>query len=101
VINPLKQPDLRRPSPFPSPIHILPTPTNPLPTNKSFFGALGCAFSIVFTVIGASYGTAKSAGAIFSSGVIRPDRMMQNTYGLAPFLLVFQFRLPCIAPPQY
>ncbi|RYC59523.1 hypothetical protein CHU98_g6697 [Xylaria longipes] len=40
---------------------------------------MGCAASIVFTVIGASYGTAKSAGAIFSSGILRPDRLMQNT----------------------
>ncbi|KAI0456155.1 V-type ATPase [Xylaria acuta] len=40
---------------------------------------MGCAASIIFTVIGASYGTAKSAGAIFSSGIIRPDRLMQNT----------------------
>ncbi|KAM7191736.1 V-ATPase proteolipid subunit C-like domain containing protein [Rhypophila sp. PSN 637] len=47
--------------------------------DRCFFGALGCAVSIIFTVIGASYGTAKSSGAIFSSGVIRPDRMMQNT----------------------
>lgn len=29
--------------------------------------------------MGASYGTAKSAGAIFSCGVMRPERMMQNT----------------------
>ncbi|KAL2128370.1 hypothetical protein VTI74DRAFT_9275 [Chaetomium olivicolor] len=49
------------------------------PVYASFFGALGCASAIIFTVIGASYGTAKSAGAIFSSGIIRPDRMMQNT----------------------
>ncbi|KAK3375457.1 V-ATPase proteolipid subunit C-like domain-containing protein [Podospora didyma] len=49
------------------------------PIYASFFGALGCACSIVFTVIGASYGTAKSAGAIFQSGIIRPDRLMQNT----------------------
>ncbi|KAI1282459.1 V-type ATPase [Xylaria sp. FL0933] len=49
------------------------------PVYASFFGAMGCAASIVFTVIGASYGTAKSAGAIFSSGIIRPDRLMQNT----------------------
>ncbi|KAH6636181.1 hypothetical protein F5144DRAFT_566602 [Chaetomium tenue] len=49
------------------------------PSYASFFGALGCACSIIFTVLGASYGTAKSAGAIFSSGVIRPDRLMQNT----------------------
>ncbi|KAI0118830.1 V-type ATPase [Nemania sp. FL0031] len=49
------------------------------PPYASFFGVLGCAASIIFTVIGASYGTAKSAGAIFSSGIIRPDRLMQNT----------------------
>ncbi len=40
---------------------------------------MGCSCAIVFTVFGASYGTAKSAGAIFSSGIIRPDRLMQNT----------------------
>ena len=50
-------------------------------TNKvqSFFGAMGCAFSIVFTTFGAAYGTAKSAGAIFQSGILRPDMLMQNT----------------------
>ncbi|OIW33440.1 V-type ATPase [Coniochaeta ligniaria NRRL 30616] len=40
---------------------------------------MGCACAIIFTVIGASYGTAKSSGAIFSSGILRPDRLMQNT----------------------
>ncbi|KAH6624331.1 V-ATPase proteolipid subunit C-like domain-containing protein [Chaetomium sp. MPI-SDFR-AT-0129] len=49
------------------------------PVYASVFGALGCAFAIIFSVIGSSYGTAKSAGAIFSSGVIRPDRLMQNS----------------------
>ncbi|KAI6450199.1 H(+)-transporting V0 sector ATPase subunit c, variant 2 [Pyricularia oryzae] len=49
------------------------------PAYASFFGALGCACAIVFTVMGASYSTAKSAGAIFSCGVMRPERMMQNT----------------------
>ncbi|TLD32729.1 hypothetical protein PspLS_00415 [Pyricularia sp. CBS 133598] len=49
------------------------------PVYASFFGGLGCACAIVFTVMGASYGTAKSAGAIFSCGVTRPDRMMQNS----------------------
>ncbi|KAI0526578.1 V-type ATPase [Xylaria bambusicola] len=49
------------------------------PVYAPFFGAMGCAASIIFTVIGASYGTAKSAGAIFSSGIIRPERLMQNT----------------------
>ncbi|KAI1661617.1 V-type ATPase [Daldinia decipiens] len=46
----------------------------------SFFGAMGCAAAIIFTVLGASYGTAKSAEAIFTSGVTRPDRLMQNTF---------------------
>ncbi len=45
---------------------------------------MGCSAAIIFTVFGASYGTAKSAGAIFSSGIIRPDRLMQNTYDHAP-----------------
>ncbi|SCO88304.1 probable CUP5-H+-ATPase V0 domain 17 KD subunit, vacuolar [Fusarium oxysporum] len=46
---------------------------------QSFFGVIGCACSIVFTTFGAAYGTAKSAGAIFQSGILRPDMMMQNT----------------------
>lgn len=41
---------------------------------------MGCAASIVLTTFGASYGTAKSAGAIFATGIIRPERLMQNTY---------------------
>jgi len=40
---------------------------------------MGCACAIVLTTIGASYGTAKSAGAIFASGILRPERLMQNT----------------------
>ena len=60
---------------------------HPLSNNpQSFFGAMGCASAIVFTVIGASYGTAKSSGAIFSCGVLRPERLMQNTYAPLRFL---------------
>lgn len=40
---------------------------------------MGCAISIIFTVFGASYGTAKSSSAIFASGILRPDRLMNNT----------------------
>lgn len=80
---------------------VLPTLPGALPEltspNQSFFGALGCACSIVFTVMGASYGTAKSAGAIFSSGVIRPDRMMQNTYDPVPPLSF----PPLLPPPPF
>ncbi|KAH7313365.1 V-ATPase proteolipid subunit C-like domain-containing protein [Stachybotrys elegans] len=49
------------------------------PTYASFFGAMGCACAITLTTLGAAYGTAKSSGAIFSSGILRPDRLMQNT----------------------
>ncbi|KAK1756077.1 V-ATPase proteolipid subunit C-like domain-containing protein [Echria macrotheca] len=49
------------------------------PAYASFFGALGCASAIIFTVLGASYGTAKSSSAIFSTGILRPDRLMPNT----------------------
>jgi V-type H+-transporting ATPase proteolipid subunit len=49
------------------------------PTYAPFFGALGCACSIVFTTFGAAYGTAKSANAIFASGILRPDQLIQNT----------------------
>ncbi|KAJ6444699.1 Phosphoinositide 3-phosphatase [Purpureocillium lavendulum] len=45
---------------------------------QSFFGAMGCASAIVLSTIGASYGTAKSAVAIFAAGILRPDRLMQN-----------------------
>lgn len=49
-----------------------------LTPRKTFFGAMGCAVAIIFSVFGAAYGTAKSSGAIFHSGVLRPDRLMQN-----------------------
>ncbi|KEY69399.1 hypothetical protein S40285_00331 [Stachybotrys chlorohalonatus IBT 40285] len=49
------------------------------PMYASFFGAMGCVCAITLTTFGAAYGTAKSAGAIFSSGILRPDRLMQNT----------------------
>ncbi|KAK4196731.1 putative vacuolar ATP synthase [Triangularia verruculosa] len=49
------------------------------PDYSPFFGTLGCTLAIVLTVFGASYGTAKSSGALFSSGILRPDRLMQNT----------------------
>src|SRR5688572_32096995 len=54
---------------------------------KSFFGAMGCALAIVLTTFGAAYGTAKSSVAIFSCGVLRPDRLMQNTYSPIRFHL--------------
>ncbi|KAF6805857.1 vacuolar ATP synthase 16 kda proteolipid subunit [Colletotrichum musicola] len=39
---------------------------------------MGCCIAIIFTVFGAAYGTAKSSASIFASGVLRPERLMQN-----------------------
>ncbi|KAG8743515.1 H(+)-transporting V0 sector ATPase subunit c [Ceratobasidium sp. 414] len=47
------------------------------PVYAPFFGALGCTSAIVFTCIGASYGTAKSGVGISAMSVIRPDLMMK------------------------
>ncbi|KAF1738661.1 V-type proton ATPase proteolipid subunit [Beauveria bassiana] len=54
---------------------------NQIDTNafQSFFGAMGCAFAIVFATFGAAYGTAKPAAGIFSSGILRPERLVPNT----------------------
>ncbi|KAH6854322.1 V-ATPase proteolipid subunit C-like domain-containing protein [Chaetomium sp. MPI-CAGE-AT-0009] len=43
-----------------------------------FFGAMGCTAAIVFTCLGASYGTAKSGVGIAAMGVLRPDLIVKN-----------------------
>ncbi|KAK0735547.1 V-ATPase proteolipid subunit C-like domain-containing protein [Apiosordaria backusii] len=43
-----------------------------------FFGAMGCTAAIVFTCMGASYGTAKSGVGIAAMGVLRPDLIVKN-----------------------
>ncbi|RSM08876.1 V-type proton ATPase 16 kDa proteolipid subunit [Fusarium ambrosium] len=43
-----------------------------------FFGAMGCTCAIVFTCLGASYGTAKSGVGIAAMGVLRPDLIVKN-----------------------
>ncbi|POW08669.1 hypothetical protein PSTT_07332, partial [Puccinia striiformis] len=47
------------------------------PVYAPFFGAMGCTAAIVFTCIGASYGTSKSGVGISAMGVLRPDLMMK------------------------
>ncbi|OBZ71136.1 V-type proton ATPase proteolipid subunit [Grifola frondosa] len=47
------------------------------PVYAPFFGAMGCTSAIVFTCIGASYGTAKSGVGISAMSVLRPDLMMR------------------------
>merc|ERR1712072_586600 len=69
------------------------------PIYAPFFGAMGCTAAIVFTCLGASYGTAKSGVGIAAMGVLRPDLMMKciipvvmagiiAIYGLVVSLLV-------------
>ncbi|GAA95002.1 hypothetical protein E5Q_01657 [Mixia osmundae IAM 14324] len=47
------------------------------PVYAPFFGSMGCTAAIVFTCIGASYGTSKSGVGISAMGVLRPDLMMK------------------------
>ncbi|KIL67740.1 hypothetical protein M378DRAFT_973843 [Amanita muscaria Koide BX008] len=47
------------------------------PVYSPFFSAMGCTSAIVFTCIGASYGTAKSGVGISAMSVLRPDLMMR------------------------
>ncbi|CAJ0539345.1 Ff.00g070060.m01.CDS01 [Fusarium sp. VM40] len=47
-------------------------------TSIPFFGAMGCTCAIVFTCLGASYGTAKSGVGIAAMGVLRPDLIVKN-----------------------
>ncbi|KAK4091539.1 hypothetical protein Purlil1_3969 [Purpureocillium lilacinum] len=48
------------------------------PVYAPFFGAMGCTSAIVFTCLGASYGTAKSGVGIAAMGVLRPDLIVKN-----------------------
>merc|ERR1711939_940712 len=47
------------------------------PVYAPFFGTMGAVSAIVFTCIGASYGTSKSGVGISAMGVLRPDLMMK------------------------
>lgn len=47
------------------------------PVYAPFFSAMGCTSAIVFTCIGASYGTAKSGVGISAMAVLRPDQMVR------------------------
>lgn len=49
---------------------------------QSFFGALGCAMATTLCCLGASYGTAKSSGAVFSAAILRPESWTRNMYAV-------------------
>jgi len=46
--------------------------------SSSFWGMLGVSSAIVFSNLGAAYGTAKSGVGISSMGVMRPDMVMRS-----------------------
>ncbi|KAH8765945.1 V-ATPase proteolipid subunit C-like domain-containing protein [Diaporthe sp. PMI_573] len=48
------------------------------PVYASFFGALGCAMATILCCLGASYGTAKSSGAVFGAAILRPESWTRN-----------------------
>ncbi|KAJ3317351.1 H(+)-transporting V0 sector ATPase subunit c, partial [Blyttiomyces sp. JEL0837] len=48
------------------------------PVYSPFFGVMGCTAAIVFSCIGAAYGTAKSGVGISAMGVMRPELIMKN-----------------------
>ncbi|KAE9605847.1 V-type proton ATPase 16 kDa proteolipid subunit [Lupinus albus] len=43
-----------------------------------FFGFLGAAAALVFSCMGAAYGTAKSGVGVASMGVMRPELVMKS-----------------------
>jgi len=47
------------------------------PAYAPFFGAMGVTASLVFTVVGAAYGTAKASVGISSMGVMKPELVMK------------------------
>mmetsp|Transcript_1587 Transcript_1587/g.2067 ORF Transcript_1587/g.2067 Transcript_1587/m.2067 type:complete len:160 (+) Transcript_1587:68-547(+) len=50
----------------------------PLGGAPNFFAAMGCAAALVFSNMGAAYGTAKSGVGVASMGVIRPELVMRS-----------------------
>eukprot|EP00871_Galdieria_phlegrea_P002732 jgi/Galph1/345/GphlegSOOS_G5048.1 len=48
------------------------------PPAASFFGFIGAASALVFSNLGAAYGTAKSGVGVASMGVMRPELVMRS-----------------------
>ena len=49
-----------------------------VPVYSSFFAAMGAASAIIFSSLGAAYGTAKSGTGIAAMSVMRPDLIMKS-----------------------
>jgi len=48
------------------------------PVYTPFFGVMGAASAMIFTAIGAAYGTAKSGSGICALAVLRPELIMKS-----------------------
>jgi V-type H+-transporting ATPase proteolipid subunit len=79
------------------------------PPYTPFFGVMGAASAMVFSALGAAYGTAKSGCGISSMAVMRPELIMKSIipvvmagiiaiYGLVVAALISN---DIKAPPQY
>ncbi|EKE40168.1 V-type ATPase, C subunit protein [Entamoeba nuttalli P19] len=79
---------------------LLRSVTELCPVYSPFFGSMGITASIVFTVFGGAYGTAKSSVGISSVGVMKPEFIMKSVipvifagiiglYGLIVCILLF------------
>ncbi|RKP00348.1 hypothetical protein CXG81DRAFT_13345 [Caulochytrium protostelioides] len=53
--------------------------TDYCPVYSPFFGTMGCTAAIVFSCMGAAYGTAKSGVGISVMGVMRPELIVKNS----------------------
>merc|ERR1712166_1202903 len=48
------------------------------PPSAPFFGFMGCAAALVYSGLGAAYGTAKSGVGVANMGVLHPDVVMKS-----------------------
>ncbi|XP_015788180.1 V-type proton ATPase 16 kDa proteolipid subunit [Tetranychus urticae] len=83
--------------------------TEVAPIYGPFFGVMGAASAMIFSSLGAAYGTAKSGTGIAAMGVMRPERIMQSIipvvmagiiaiYGLIISVVISNSLKP---PPEY
>jgi len=85
------------------------SPQDLSPPYTPFFGVMGAASAMIFTAIGAAYGTAKSGSGICALAVLRPELIMKSVvpvvmagivgiYGLVVSVIIAQKMKPA---PEY
>ena len=65
------------------------------PVYAGFFGVMGATSAMIFSALGAAYGTAKSGTGIANTAVIKPDLIMKS---IIPVVMVRFFPLPSSSP---